>query len=697
MKMIEPPPNVDAKSMDAPPLEGVAAMGAGTAVLASCSGDDGQSASAAFFRTSDAPTRRILAAPAAVAAAATSLPSPTALLDWAERQFPHFFPGRRSDVHEEPYVYRHYPATGNYVGVAGADVYVLGPVSSGELLRVGSVADFAAMVQATIAPGTDAEAARFLQQAQFSSTVGEIAALRAGSYEDWLAQQTGMPRGETGWDWLIRRGHDAFEEYNYDGGHGNQYVIWNQLMTGSDQMRRRMALALSEYFVVSVPLLNAIGWNAFVIAAWWDLLCDHAFGNFRTLLEAVTLSPAMGSMLNTRGNEREDPATGRMPDENYAREVMQLFTIGLHELNLDGSLKRDAAGQPIETYGAEDVTNLARVFTGYDMDVREPLLQRPIPPFGAVASYHHARRPMRLFPERHSSAQASFLGTTVPAGTPATQALKTALDALFEHPNVGPFFGRQMIQRLVTSHPSPAYVERVARAFNDNGQRVRGDLKAVWRAILLDDEARGPSGLASQSFGKLREPMVRFIQWGRTFGIRSALGSWKIANTAHTPALSLGQMPFYAPSVFNFFRPGYVPPSTAMAERGLTNPEFQIVNEATTLSYINFLEGHLQGIWTPAPDTPAPVRNSSDGVDINVDYSAELALYVADPSALLQRLDLVLCAGRLPAAQQRRLSAALTAIYPPRDLVDYPADVRHRAIAAAVLLVMIAPEYLVQQ
>jgi len=673
----------------------LAALGAAGALLAGCGGGSADAPPAAFFRTAGAPTRRILSA--STTAAATPLPSPTALLDWAERQYPHFFPGSRPDVFEAPYVYRHYPASGNYVGVAGTEVYVLGPLSGGELLHVGSVADFAAMVQATVAASTDAEAARFLQQAQFSSTLDEIAALRSATYEAWLTRQATMPRGESGWAWLIRLGHDAPEEYNYDGGHGNQYVIWNQMMTGDDQMRRRIALALSEYFVVSVPLLNSAGWNAFVIAAWWDLLCDHAFGNFRALLEAVTLSPAMGSMLNTRGNEREDAVTGRVPDENYAREVMQLFTIGLHELNLDGTVKTDAEGRPIETYDADDVTQLARVFTGYDADVREPLLQRPIPPFGQTPNYHYAGRPMRLFPERHSTLRATFLGTTVPAGALAAQALKTALDALFTHPNVGPFFGRQMIQRLVTSHPSPGYVERVARAFNDNGRGVRGDLLAVWRAILLDDEARGSASLASQTFGKLREPMLRIIQWGRSFGLRSVHGSWKIGNTAHTPTDSLGQMPFYAPSVFNFFRPGHVPPSTAMAEQGLSSPEFQIVNEATTLSYINFLEGFLQGIWAPAPNKPGPGRNESDGVDMNVDYSAELALYIADPQALMRRLDLVLCAGRLTEVQHQRILALMTAQSPPGSLTGYPVDVLHRLIASIVLLVMITPEYLVQQ
>jgi uncharacterized protein (DUF1800 family) len=665
---------------------------AAAALLAACGGG-GDSPPAAFFLTEQAPTRRILAAGPSTAAPA---PTITELLDWAEQAYSEYFPGPASDQVLAPYVYRYYPATDNYVGVAGSDVYVLGPVSGGELLRVGSLGDFAALVFSTKFAFEDTAAARFLQQAQFSSTLLEIAAVRSQGYEAWLQAQFEAPRGERGTAWLRRQGHGALEDYNYDSGHGNQYMIWNQLLTGEDQLRRRCALALSEVFVVSVPLLT-VPWTAFALAGYWDLLCEHAFGSFRSLLEAITLNPCMGSMLNTRGNEKEDVLTGRVPDENYAREVMQLFTIGLYELNPDGSRRLDGDGRPIETYGAEDVSQLARVFTGYDHDYGPATFQRPIPPFGPVPYPEYADRPMRFIAARHSMLPVNFLGTHIPANTPGPAALRMALDTLFRHPNVGPFFGRQMIQRLVTSHPSGAYVERVARAFDNNGQGTRGDLRAVWRAILLDPEARGANGLVSSSFGKLREPMVRFVQWARSFGIRSAYGTWKIGNTAHTPLVSLGQMPCYAPSVFNFFRPGYVPPSTAMAAAGLTVPEFQIVNESTTLSYINFLESSLQGIWTPAPDKPGPGRNASDGVDINVDYRAELALLLTDPPALMQKLNLVLCAGRLSQVQQERILSAITATYNLRELPTYPVEVQHRAIATAVLLVMITPDFLVQQ
>jgi uncharacterized protein (DUF1800 family) len=248
--------------------------------------------------------------------------------------------------------------------------------------------------------------------------------------------------------------------------------------------------------VVSLSGLD-FAWRSHAIAAWWDLLAAHAFGNFRTLLEAVTLNPAMGYWLNTKGNQRENAATGRQPDENYAREVMQLMTIGLTALNADGTEQRDGQGNKRDSYTQDEVTNLARVFTGYDFDTSRGTTSvngRNIP------STESVRLPMALNANRHSTLAASFLGTTIPANTPGAAALRTALDTLFNHPNVGPFFARQMIQRLVTSNPSPGYVARVAAAFANNGAGVRGDLGVVFGAVLLDDEARGPQGLASPSF-----------------------------------------------------------------------------------------------------------------------------------------------------------------------------------------------------
>ena len=539
------------------------------------------------------------------------------------------------------------------------------------------------------AVSSDAQAARFLLQAQFSASTAEIASVRTLGYEGWLSQQFAAAPGMSGTDWLNSRGYNKVDVYEYydESDHGD-YMIWQQIMARPDAVRQRLALALSEYFVVSLTGLN-FDWMAHGLAGYWDALNAHVFGNFRQLLEAITLNPAMGYFLSTKGNQKEDSA-GRQPDENYAREVMQLFTIGLYQLNLDGTEKRDANGNKIDTYTQSDVTNLARVFTGYDFDDSLPPVKVQS---RALLNPEFARRPMKFVPARHSTLEASFLGTTIAANTSGPAALRAALDALFNHPNVGPFFARQMIQRLVTSNPSPAYVARVASIFNNNGAGVRGDMRSVWSAILLDDEARDTSGLTHPLFGKLREPMLRLAQWGRTFGAKSAYGSWKIDDLSDAGA-SLGQSPLRSSSVFNFFRPGYVPPGTALATSGACAPEFQIVSESTVAGYLNFMVDAIRnGLWTDAPNLPQGASNATNGYDIKADYTAELAI-VTDAAALVNRLNLLLCAGQLSAATCAQFVAALNTT---RVTATTANGRKLDRIASAVLLVMASAEYLIQK
>jgi uncharacterized protein (DUF1800 family) len=297
-------------------------------------------------------------------------------------------------------------------------------------------------------------------------------------------------------------------------------------------------------------------------------------------------------------------------------------------------------------------------------------------------------------PWEHSFAETSFLGTRIAANTDPLVALRTALDTLFRHPNVGPFFGRQMIQRLVSSDPSPAYVGRVAAAFNDNGRGVRGDLRALLTAILLDEEARDPAQALSSGRGKLREPMIRFVQWGQTFADDATRDRWDAGHVSFVNGV--GQSPLRAPSVFNFFRPGYVPPGTEMARTGATAPEFQIVNESTTASYINFVYACARN---GVIHTHGDVRILPDGSSINptyemipANYAKELPL-AGDPEALVARLNLLLAAGRLDAATERLIADAVRALPPPAG----DAQRARSRVAAAVLMVMTAPEYLVQK
>ncbi|MGE0349402.1 DUF1800 domain-containing protein [Hydrogenophaga sp.] len=537
---------------------------------------------------------------------------------------------------------------------------------------------------------SDAEAARFLQQAQFSSTPTEITELRGMSYAQWLANQFANYRGSTGWNWLEARGYGAVDSNSYFFNHyPADFMIWNQLLAGPDMMRKRIALALSEFFVTSLSSAE-FTWRAHAYASWWDTLMRNAFGSYRQLLEDVTLHPAMGYFLNTKGNQKEN-SSGRVPDENYAREVMQLFTIGVYKLNLDGSVQT-VGGVPQETYGQDDVTGLARVFTGYDFD-RSDGVRHTVPGQSyTIESRAFARKPMSFNANRHSMLEARFLGTTVPANTDGATALRMALDTLFNHPNAAPFFARQMIQRLVTSDPSPAYVARVAARFNDNGAGERGDLKAVWVAILLDDEARGPATLQSNTFGKLREPMLRFVQWARSFGVTSAAGSWKLfeLNNAGT---QLGQSPLRAPSVFNYFRPGYVPPGTALSASGATAPEFQLVNETSVGGYLNFMQSVIErGLNCPNPAVPQAAWNNY-AYDITANYTRELAL-VADAQALVNHVCLVLAADQISAATRTVMVNALNAT--PVTTASSQ-TVKLRRVWAAILMVMGSAEYLIQK
>jgi uncharacterized protein (DUF1800 family) len=545
----------------------------------------------------------------------------------------------------------------------------------------------------------DEEAARFLLQSQLAATDAEISAVRANTFAQYLQTQFAKPIGQTGWQWLEARGYGAApNKYNYFfNDYPADFMVWSQLFTSTDGMRKRTLLALSEFFVASLESAE-FTWRSHGYAQYWDILDGNAFGNFRKLLEDVTLSPAMGYYLNTKGNQKENTATGSVPDENYAREVMQLFTIGLYQLNADGTEMVGADGKKIETYTQSDVSNLARVFTGYDFDLSDGekvqvLRQDGTPETYTVHGRTFTQKPMALNASRHSTLEAKFLGTTIASGTAGGPALKTALDTLFNHPNVGPFFGKQMIQRLVTSNPSPAYVARVAAAFNNNGAGVRGDLKAVWTAILLDDEARSPRLASETSFGKLREPMLRFIQWGCSFGLASQGNSWKQFNISNN-TFGLSQSPLRAPSVFNYFRPGFVPPSTALAATQTPAPEFQLVNETTVGGYLNFMQNVMRyGLYTGDPSVPYLTANEPYSATIFASYTAELAL-VADAGALVRRISLILCAGQLSSATQSIIVTALNGT--PLTATATDAQKLDRVVGA-VLMVMASPEYLVQK
>jgi len=314
-----------------------------------------------------------------------------------------------------------------------------------------------------------------------------------------------------------------------------------------------------------------------------------------------------------------------------------------------------------------DVSGLARVFTGWYGDASNGN-QNPVT----------FMIPMGVHPEIYETGAKTFLGTTIPAGdrsfASCLSSLTLALDTLFNHPNMPPFVGRQLIQRLVTSNPSPPYVGRVAAAFINNGAGVRGDMKAVVRQILLDDEARNPDVAAAPGFGKLREPVMRFLNWARGFSVTSPNTNWEVGDLS-SPVTGLGQSPMHSPSVFNFFRPGYVPPLSALSQAGLVGPEFQITNESTVSGYVNFMQRAVSG----------------QGVgDLVADYSSLLAV-AGDSAALLAEINLVLAAGQVSASTTGTLKSALDTIAANNDAGKL------NRVHAALVLVMASPEYIVQK
>lgn len=529
------------------------------------------------------------------------------------------------------------------------------------------------------------DAVRFLLQASFGPTLADVNTLATKPYAAWLGEQMALPH-QADYVAAVQAQYDQGDAWRPNGANYSPAVVaqtfWKTAATSQDQLRKRVAYALHQIFMVSQNDSN-LWHHARALAAYHDLLNKNAFGNFRQLMEDMALSPAMGIYLSHMRNRKEDPATGRVPDENFARELMQLFTIGLHELNADGSPKRNAGGQLVETYGNDDVVAMAKVFTGWswafaDAEMTDARFRWGSPVLTAAADQRIDVLPMKAYASQHSTvAKTLFAGKpwalTMPANNSAQADLKLALDALFNHPNVGPFIGRQLIQRLVTSQPSPAYVARVTAVFNNNGSGVRGDLAAVVRAILLDDEARTTP---PASFGKLREPVLRVAHWARTLGAQSTSGQWQMIWELE----GAGQRALAAPSVFNHYRPGYVPPNTSFAAMGSTAPEFQIVNESSVAAWINTAEamaGNGLG-WNGSTN------------DVKVDHAA-LGAMVANGnlSVLADQLDLLLLGGRMSAGLRNSLMDAMGSI------ADNPTAAANRA-RAATFLVLASPEFVSQ-
>jgi uncharacterized protein (DUF1800 family) len=506
---------------------------------------------------------------------------------------------------------------------------------------------------------TPQDAARFLSQATFGATDALISKVENDGFETFLNEQFAAPISS----------HMAF----VDAAAVKRSVFvqatdawWTYAVSAPDQLRQRVAFALSELFVVSKND-GTLGGRAGALPTYMDVLVKDSFGNFRQLLQDITLNPAMGRYLNMLGNDKANPKKRLNPNENFARELMQLFSIGLYRLNLDGSFAFDSSGSLIPTYDQSAVQGLAAVLTGWTFaQTGTPIWGNP--PFDW-------RDPMMNLAAHHQSGAKQILdGVTIPPGQTADQDLQMALDTIFSDSNVGPFICKQLIQRLVTSNPGPGYIYRVASVFDDNGQGVRGDLQAVVRAILMDYDARGPAS-TTQGAGHQREPDIRLATLLRAFHASSPDGTISIQNAlSELTNLSLAQEPMNSPTVFNFFSPDYKAPG-AIAQAGLFSPEFQITTETTVATIANYFN---KAIYTYLGPT-------NDKVTVNLSYEQTLA---ANPTQLIDHLNSLLMAGNMSPGMRDTLITAITNI---------AATSAKERVQTAIYLIVNSPEFVIEK
>lgn len=550
-------------------------------------------------------------------------------------------------------------------GGGGAESAATAPQAEGPALGSGEAAE------ESPPPREIHAASRLAARATFGEDHDGITAIAELGDDAWLETQFELPvtlHSPVVSDLLDREATGEFEILR--GENDNLQALfgrmawWHTTLSAPDQLRQRMAYALSQIFVVSDGV-DILLLYPYATADYYDMLLEHAFGNFRDLLLDVTLHPAMGVYLSHLNNAKANPEANTFPDENYAREVMQLFTIGLFELNPDGTEKTGADGQPIPTYDNGDIGEFARMFTGLSWGGDNPR-------FGSDRA--NFREPMRVFEAFHDDGGKTLLsGETIAPGQGGMADIEAAVDNLFQHPNVGPFIGRQLIQRLVTSNPSPDYVERVAKAFNGETGSARGDLRAVLRAILLDPEARAlpdPAG----SGGKLREPLLRLVATLRQLNVSSPDGFY--ANTGFYVQQQLLQHPLSSPSVFNFFLPDYQP-TGEIADAGLVAPEFQITNSSSVVAISNVLQAavlsdFVNDLREPPFSAAAP------------DLGPWLAL-ADDIPALLDRLDTVFTYGTLSAETRNAIADAASQV-----------DELELRTRVTLYLLLLSPDYAVE-
>ena len=508
---------------------------------------------------------------------------------------------------------------------------------------------------------TPEEVSRFLNQATFGPTFDMIQDFHNSgeSFAAWIDSQIAMSPT------LIT---ESMEREVMGGASRNHQLFhrgwWRATTKGADQLRQRMAFALSQILVVSGQGSDVVRGSPEAAGAYYEILQNQAFGNYADLLEAITYNLGMGTYLGHLRNQSEDPELRIFPDENYARELMQLFSIGLWELNEDGSRKLDYNGNPIPTYTNFHITELAKVMTGFNWG-------------GTNSFYEYKNRPdlpMTIWETHHERGEKFLVnGGYLPAEMEPAHDVRLAIENLVNHPSAGPFIGRLLIQRFVTSNPSPAYIRRVARAFSDNGKGIRGDLGAVIRSILLDPEARSEPISQGERYGKMREPYLTYAHLSRAFSSKNEDDVFYILTDGHLDYF--GQRPLMSPTVFNFYLPNYQPADETI-EGNFFAPEFEILTPLRSVLWPNLLRSNIELGFAYSPNFTHLTRAH--------DFSIERSL-VNYPESLVDRLDLVFTYGTL----NQETKEIILKMMNDAGLSD------EKKLWTAIYVVMTSPEYVI--
>ena len=545
--------------------------------------------------------------------------------------------------------------------------------------------------------GLDAErleAARFLTQASMGYENYHIDDVVTMGIDSWVDNQMQLPQTfmlpkvqeiyQITLDSMAAKGDVPNESEFRPRWWEFNYAYWDQMMRNQDLLRHRVAFALSEIFVISRKSeLQNFGDG---LADFYDMLASHAFGNYENLLRDVTLHPCMGEYLSHLNNPKSNPASNIHPDENYAREIMQLFSIGLYELNPDGSRIR-INGDLVPTYGQDEIREFAKIFTGLSVGgwVPNPYGNSGIY-FGKGVWTADVTVPMVMYENQHEPGAKTLLkGVSVPAGQTGMQDIDDAIHNLFMHPNVGPFIAFRLIQRLVKSNPSPEYIERMTQVFNNNGNGVRGDMGALVKAILMDGEARACTPLSDDSNSKLKEPLIRYMQFTRAVDKYNPYDylwnvNWNFAYLAQ-------QDLFNSNSVFNFYLPDHQP-NGDIAQQDLFAPEYNLHNTLTAPGYINEVYrwtiswGELMRTWEGA------WMNETE-VQFDLTSLMELA---KDPETFINELDRLLLHGTMSPNTRSIVRTAMDSLLPGQWYNQLEERVR-----LGVYLVLISPDYAVMR